>query len=1052
MRHALILFALVACQDNTLTVTRYAPEVEIFSHGDGATVLEGATQRFQGSVLDKDDPPAQLSVVWSSNARELCPAAPPAADGSSTCEVALDAGDTTVSMVATDSDNQRGDDHLNLTVVPTDAPTVDILAPLAEGVYYSDRLISLEATVGDAEDAPADLSLLWASSLAGELPIVTSVDASGHAASATMLAEGEHYLTLGVTDTTAKTTTDSVIIRVGPPNTAPTCDIRSPEDGSYAQLGDAVSLAGRVGDADIAANALSVSWSSDQDGLLGSSLPDSIGDVVLSTSALSAGTHTLSLTATDELGASCSEFIQLTVSTPPEVTVNLPIDGDVYTEGEGIVFDADVNDAEDAAEDLTVAWVSTVDGTFSLEGADPSGQVLFSVDTLSPGDHTILVTVTDTTGLYNRATFDIVVNGLPTAPTINLAPSPAYTVDALVASIVTASTDPNGDPISYGYAWYVDGTLSGASSSAILPASATTRGETWTVVVTPNDGIADGATASASVTIENSTPSISLVTITPDPATASDTLTCAWSGWADDDADADSSTVLWTVNGAAVGTATTLSGAFASGDTVMCTVTPDDGSLTGTALSDSITIDNSIPVISSVTLAPNPPDTDDVLTVAVISSDADGDTVRYSYVWDIDGVVISATAAGLSGSTWFEVGEVVTVTVTPYDGTDYGAAMSASVTVANDTPTAPSVDVTPDSPSSSDDLLCEVVVDSVDADTSDTIVYTFTWDVDGVAYTAATTTYETGDTIPGSVTTRGEIWTCTVTPNDGTVDGASDSDSVTIGTGACDSPGYSGTTGTSWGSRLATASNYLFSLMTWKGDDMDYVWNAYGSQLSYYDPAYNTWTSVASSTPCTGTWNSMAPYDGDLWMIRCGYVYRYEIASDTWTNMASYSGGDDYNQTVADCDGHIYGHASSGYIVEYDVATDTVTNYSTGHGGQSETRLAYDPTEDAVYFGAFSAANLYRFDVSTKAFTTMTSHPESMHNDIFCGDWSGHLYAAGSSSGTSLYQYDMAANSWSTITSFPVDHGNNGSCTVGTDGYLYMADYITTTFYRLALY
>jgi hypothetical protein len=285
---------------------------------------------------------------------------------------------------------------------------------------------------------------------------------------------------------------------------------------------------------------------------------------------------------------------------------------------------------------------------------------------------------------------------------------------------------------------------------------------------------------------------------------------------------------------------------------------------------------------------------------------------------------------------------------------------------------------------------------------------------------------------------------------DNDCDGLVDTD-TTSGDACCGDAGFDGTYGASW-SRLATAPNYLFSLMTFKPDDFDYVWNAYGSKLSYYDPSSNTWASVASSTPCTGTWNSMAPYDGNLWMIRCNKVYKYDVSADSWSTMGTYVGSDDANQTVATCDGKIYGHTGSGTIVEYDVDTATVTQYVTGKGGQYETRMAYDPTEDAVYFGRFSAGNWYKFDVTTHTVSTMTSHPERYLNDIVCGDWSGHIYAAGGSSGTSLYQYTTATDTWAAITPFPIDHGNNGSCTVGTDGYLYMADYVKTSFYRLALY
>ena len=52
---------------------------------------------------------------------------------------------------------------------------------------------------------------------------------------------------------------------------------------------------------------------------------------------------------------------------------------------------------------------------------------------------------------------------------------------------------------------------------------------------------------------------VDTVTISPDPATVDDTLTCAYN-FSDDEGDADASTIQWEVNGLNVGTASTLSG------------------------------------------------------------------------------------------------------------------------------------------------------------------------------------------------------------------------------------------------------------------------------------------------------------------------------------------------------------------------------------------------------------------------------------------------------------------------------------------------------------
>ena len=100
-------------------------------------------------------------------------------------------------------------------------------------------------------------------------------------------------------------------------------------------------------------------------------------------------------------------------------------------------------------------------------------------------------------------------------------------------------------------------------------------------------------------------------------------------------------------------------------------------------------------------------------------------------------------------------------------------------------------DFTTDSPAASDpleSLVCTIDTDSSDAD-DDAISYTITWEVDGVAYTDATTTDETGDTVPAADIGELETWTCTATPNDGDDDG--DAAVASITTDGCAADGLS---------------------------------------------------------------------------------------------------------------------------------------------------------------------------------------------------------------------------------------------------------------------
>jgi len=96
----------------------------------------------------------------------------------------------------------------------------------------------------------------------------------------------------------------------------------------------------------------------------------------------------------------------------------------------------------------------------------------------------------------------------------------------------------------------------------------------------------------------------------------------------------------------------------------------------------------------------------------------------------------------------------------------------------NDPPTAPTVDVTPDYPYTTDDLVATVTSPSTDPD-GDTVTYTYEWYKNEVLQPAETTvTTELSDTVLSTLTAKSEIWKCVVTPNDGTVNGTSGDDQV----------------------------------------------------------------------------------------------------------------------------------------------------------------------------------------------------------------------------------------------------------------------------------
>jgi formylglycine-generating enzyme required for sulfatase activity len=144
-----------------------------------------------------------------------------------------------------------------------------------------------------------------------------------------------------------------------------------------------------------------------------------------------------------------------------------------------------------------------------------------------------------------------------------------------------------------------------------------------------------------------------------------------------------------------------------------------------------------------------------------------------NHTWTVNGVLSGVTADRLTGDN-FDKHDEVSCTVTPNDGIEDGDPVtSAPVYAVNTAPEAPFISIIPAAPEAgADDLVCSVDADSYDLD-SDSITYSYAWDVDG-------SPYGTGSTVPGTDTTAGETWTCTVTPNDGEEDGTSRSTSVLI--------------------------------------------------------------------------------------------------------------------------------------------------------------------------------------------------------------------------------------------------------------------------------
>lgn len=297
-------------------------------------------------------------------------------------------------------------------------------------------------------------------------------------------------------------------------------------------------------------------------------------------------------------------------------------------------------------------------------------------------------------------------NDIPEVISPTIGPTGARTTDDLQAN--WTGFDLNDDPVVLvSLQWWRNGAHQAAHDGVNpLPASATTKAESWQARIQVTDGKEVSlVNASNTLVIANTPPTatnVSLGDATPGP---SEDLVAQWT-FEDIDTDGQSGTLIeWIRDGVVVNGFTGQSTIDADdtflGDAWSVRITPSDGTDSGTPVTSAIvTVTNTLPVASNLSITPDTPDSLAPLTATWVFSDADDHTDGGSTLWWYkDGFRQTRFDNSTTvGAQFLGIGQAWSFRVVPFDGHDEGAeAWSTEVTIRNLDPSA-AFAVSPSSP------------------------------------------------------------------------------------------------------------------------------------------------------------------------------------------------------------------------------------------------------------------------------------------------------------------------------------------------------------------
>lgn len=366
------------------------------------------------------------------------------------------------------------------------------------------------------------------------------------------------------------------------------------------------------------------------------------------------GNHDVTLTVTDEDGASTTVQETVSVNAPPRV--GFAVEPETPTAYEEAQFISDGFDTD--GQIVLYEWA--VDG--QPAGSGENLRWTFA----SPGEHEVTVTGVDDDGASTSNTQIITVEGENQPPTISLSAEPQNPVVGEQVEFTANASDSDGSVESYD--WTIDGEAAGTGWGMLRVFESPGEYQV-TVTAIDNEGANNTTSMTVSVAEQNDLPTVSVSADPQNPEIGEEVQFTADAS----DPDGSIESYEWSVDGTAVGNGSSLGQVFeTSGDhQVSVTVTDSDGGTDTASTTVSVGVANDPPTVS-LSAQPQNPDVGAETEITANASDPDG-TIE-SYQWTVNG---DGAGSGSNLRTTFDSSGDHEVTVTVTD--DQGATDSASL-------------------------------------------------------------------------------------------------------------------------------------------------------------------------------------------------------------------------------------------------------------------------------------------------------------------------------------------------------------------------------------